>query len=255
MRGWTEGVDPVYISFVEEMRATGVEVADIHVLPAGFPNFGAWANAIVETINSRRREDESIHLMGYCFGGNLLLAVLAEFERRGISPAYVALIDARMASPIWRLRWGYDALYQAPWPVRFRGLLIRLTPPDRESFVAVTASVVRRSVRSVRELPQRGWRSRRRRRPEIYDELSRSFAWEYEAITTPVHCYNTEESKDRFAAGDPSLLMGRYLQGGYVIRMIEGDHGKCIAPPYSTLLIKKITTDRTAVVQGVGPFQ
>lgn len=255
IRGWTQEVNPAYITFVDEMRATGVDVVDIFIPPAGFRTFGDWAAGIVETINNHRHDEEPLHLMGYCFGGNVLLAALAEFERQATSPASVSMIDARMSSQIWRLERGYDSLYQTPLPVRFRGLLLRLTPPDRESFGSVAASVVRRSVRSVLELPQRGWRSRKRRRPEVQEEMSLAFAWEYESVSTPVHCYNTEASLDLHAAGDPSLLMGRYLRGGYVIRMIEGDHENCIDAAHATALIEKITADRTAVVQGVGPFQ
>jgi len=51
------------------------------------------------------------------------------------------------------------------------------------------------------------------------------------------------------------LNMGAYLQGGFVVRMIEGNHETCIDTPYAAGLIEKITADRSAVVQGVGAFQ
>ena len=60
---------------------------------------------------------------------------------------------------------------------------------------------------------------------------------------------------DLYTQNDPSLNMGKYLQGGFVVRMIEGNHESCIDTPYATGLIEKITADRTAVVQGVGAFQ
>ena len=255
VRAWAQEVNPAYITFVEEMRATGVDVVDIYVPPTGFRTFGEWASAIVETIDSHRHDDEPLHLMGYCLGGPIMLVVIAEFERRAISPVCVSMIDARMYSGLDRLRRGFDALYQTPWPVRLRGLLIRLAPPDRESFGSVSSSVVRRSIRSVRELPERGWRSRKRRIPAVYNEQLLAFAWEFDAISTPVYRYNTQASIDLYAPNDPSLHMGRYLQGGYVVRMIEGNHENCIDTPYATGLIEKITADRTAVVQGVGAFE
>ena len=255
VRAWAQEVNPAYITLVDEMRATGVDVIDIYVPPTGFRSFGEWANAIVEAIDSHRHDDEALHLMGYCLGGVIMLLVIAEFERRAISPACVSVIDARMYSQGFRLRRGFDSVYQTPWPVRLRGLLIRLTPPDRESFGSVASSVLRRSIRSVRELPKRGWRSHKRRISAIHQEQHLAFAWEFDAISTPVYRYNTQASMDLYAQNDPSLNMGKYLQGGFVVRMIEGNHESCIDTPYATGLIEKITADRTAVVQGVGAFQ
>jgi len=255
IRGWLQEVNPAYITFVEGMRDTGIDVVDIYVPPTGFRTFGEWAIAVVEAIDSHRHVDEPLHLMGYCLGGVIMLVVIVEFERRAISPVCVSLIDARMYSGLDRLRRGFDALYQTPWPVRLRGLLIRLTPPDRESFGSVFSSVVRRSVRSVRELPKRGWRSRKRRIPAVYNEQELAFAWEFEAISTPVCCYNTQASIDLYAPNDPSLHMGRYLQGGFVVRMIEGNHENCIDTPHAAGLIARINEDRSSVVAGTGVFQ
>jgi thioesterase domain-containing protein len=255
IRVWLQEVNPAYITFVEEMRDTGVDVVDIYVPPAGFRTFGEWAIAVVEAIDSHRHDDEPLHLIGYCLGGVIMLVVIAEFERRAISPACVSMIDARMYSQDFRFRRGFDSVYQTPWPVRLRGLLIRLTPPDRESFGSVAPAVLRRSIRSVRELPKRGWRSRKRRIPAVHEEQALAFAWELDSISTPVYCYNTQASIDLYAPNDPSLHMGRYLQGGYVVRMIEGNHENCIDTPYATSLIEKITADRIAVVQGVGAFE
>lgn len=255
VRAWAQEVNPAYITFVDEMRATGVDVVDIYVPPTGFRSFGDWANAIVEKIIDAHPDGEPLHLMGYCLGGTIMMVVIAELERRTISPAYVSMIDARRYSEGYRLRRGFDSLYQTPWPVRLRGLLIRLTPPDRESFVSVASSVLRRSIRSVRELPKRGWRSHKRRIPAVHEEQHLAFAWEFDAISTPVYRYNTQASMDLYAQNDPSLNMGAYLQGGFVVRMIEGNHENCIDTPYATGLIEKITADRTAVVQGVGTFR
>ena len=255
IRGWLQEVNPAYITFVEEMRETGIDVVDIYVPPTGFRTFGEWAIAVVEAIDSHRHDDEPLHLMGYCLGGVAMLVVIAEFERRAISPACVSMIDVRMYRHDFRLQRGFDSVYQTPWPVRLRGLLIRLTPPDRESFGSVASSVLRRSIRSVRELPKRGWRSHKRRIPAVHEEQALAFAWEFDAISTPVCCYNTQASIDLYTQNDPSLNMGAYLQGGFVVRMIEGNHETCIDTPYAAGLIEKITADRTAVVQGVGAFQ
>lgn len=255
IRGWLQEVNPAYITFVEGMRDTGVDVVDIYVPPAGFRTFGEWAIAVVEAIDSHRHDDEPLHLMGYCLGGVIMLVVIAEFERRAISPACVSMIDVRAYRQDFRLQRGFDSVYQTPWPVRLRGLLIRLTPPDRESFGSVFSSVVRRSIRSARELPKRGWRSHKRRIPAVHEEQALAFAWEFDAISTPVCCYNTQASMDLYTQNDPSLNMGVYLQGGFVVRMIEGNHETCIDTPHAAGLIKKITADRTAVVQGVGAFQ
>lgn len=255
VRGWLQEVNPAYITFVDEMRATGVDVVDTYVPPAGFRSFGDWANAIVEKIIDAHPDGEPLHLMGYCLGGTIMMVVIAELERRTISPACVSIIDAREYSPRARLHRGLDALNLTPWPVRLRGLLVRLTPPDRETLGAVTTSVVRRAIRSTIELPKRGWRSRKRRIPAVFDELVLAYAWEFDAISTPVHLYNTQASMDLYAPGNPSLNIGRYFQAGFVVRMIEGNHENCIGTPHATTLIERINADRTAVVQGVGTFR
>lgn len=255
VRGWLQEVNPAYVTFVEEMRATGADVVDIYVPPAGFRSFGDWANAIVEKIVDAHPDNEPLHLMCYCLGGSLMLVVLTELERRGIRPAFVSIIDAREYSPRDRLHRGLDALNLTPWPVRLRGLLVRLTPPDRETLGAVTTSVVRRAIRSTIELPKRGWRSRKRRIPAVFDELVLAYGWEFDAISTPVHLYNTQASMDLYAPGNPSLNIGKYLQGGFVVRMIEGNHENCIETPHASTLIDRITIDRIAVVHGAGVFQ
>jgi hypothetical protein len=60
---------------------------------------------------------------------------------------------------------------------------------------------------------------------------------------------------ERYTPGDPSAGSALTLQGGFVIRSIDGTHENCIAPPHSTGLIARINEDRTAVAQGVGAFQ
>jgi len=255
VRAWTEEANPAYITFVDELRATGVEVVDAYVSPAPFRDLGEWARAVVEVIETHHDPATPLHLIAYCAGGNLLLAVLHQLEAAGTSPAFVAFIDVREDQEASRLARGIESLYLVPWGVRFRLALIRLTPPDREPVRAILHSVVRRSIRSVRELPERGWRSRKRRRPLTFDVLRLTYPWEFDGVITPVHLFNTEDSVQRYGANDPSLHIGRNLLGGFVVRRIEGTHERCIEPPHSTDLIGKINAERRAVAQGTGTFQ
>ena len=254
VRGWTEEVNPAYVTFVEEMRSTGIEVIDIHVPPTGYSTMGEWAGAVTAATGEHRHDLEPLHLMAYCVGGNITLEVLHQLEAVGAIADFVAFIDVREDHEARRLERGIDALYLVPWAVRLRLAMIRLTPPDRESFGTVLGSVVRRSVRSVRELPKRGWRSTKRRRPATFDVLRLTYPWEFEGLTTPVHLYNTEDSLIRYGANDPSLHIGRNLWGGFVIRRIDGTHENCIEAPHSAGLIARITADRGATVAGDGVF-
>jgi len=242
-------------AFAKEMRSTGVEVEDIYVPPAAFRDLGEWARAVIEEIESRRNPETPLHLMAYCGGGNITLAALHQLEATGTSPEFVAFIDVREDQESYRLERGIDAVNLVPWTVRFRCALIRLTPPDRESLGQVLRSVVRRSIRSVRELPKRGWRSRKRRKPYLFEVLRLTYPWEFDGVVTPVHLYNTRDSLQRYGANDPSLHIGRNLFGGFVVRFIAGTHESCIEPPHSTALIERINADRFAVVAGQGAFQ
>lgn len=255
VRGWSEEVNPAYITFVDEMRATGVEVVDTYVSPAGFADFGAWAHAVVERIDSHRREQSPLHLMGYCLGGKLGVVVVRELEDKGMAPSYFGIIDVYDSSAARRLASGLDSLYEVPWRRRLQSLVARMAPPDSEEFGSVVRSVLRRSVRSVRELPTRGWRSRKRRKPATYSELRLAFRWGLKRIVTPTHCYVALEMIKGRGEGDLSLNMGKYLGGGFSITKIEGTHENCIAPPLSAALIERINTDRRAVAAGEGAFQ
>jgi thioesterase domain-containing protein len=255
IRGWTEPVNPAYVTFVEEMRSTGIDVVDIYVPPKGFGDLGQWAGAVLDRIRGEMDPSVPLHLMTYCIGGNLSLAMLHQIESEGVPIEFVAFIDVREDPEAYRLARGIDSLYLVPWAVRFRLLLVRLTPPDRETLGPVVASVLRRSVRSVIELPKRGWRSRRRRAPATFDEQHLTYHWEFDAISIPVRLYNTQSSIDRFATRDPSLNIGKFLQGGFVIRFINGSHENCIDPPHSTELIETMTSDRRAVVAGSDMFR
>lgn len=251
VRCWSDGP----FEYVDEMRSTGVEVVDIYVPPAGFRDLGEWARAVIEEIESHRDPATPLHLLAYCGGGNILLAALHQLETAGVSPEFVAFIDVREDRESKRLSHGIDALYLVPWSVRFRLALIRLTPPDRESIGQVLRSVVRRSIRSVIDLPKRGWRSRKRRDPAGFAIMRLTYPWEIDGVTTPVHLYNTEDSMVRYGAGDPSLNIGRNLWGGFVVRFIEGTHLSCIQSPHSAALIERINADRRAVVAGIGAFR
>lgn len=244
IRGWPEGVNPEYLAFIDEMCSAGIEVIDTYVPALGLLDIEDWASAVIEQIDQRRDGAAPLHLLAYCLGGNLTLVLLHQLERAGVPIGYVGFIDVREDSESHRLAKGLDAAYEVPWGVRFRELLIRLTPPDRESLGAVLGSVARRSVRSVVELPRRGWRGRKFRRAWLFHELRMSYSHEYTGVTTPITLYNTAASMDRFDGRDPSLNIGMYLRGGYVIRFIEGTHESCIQPPHSADLIARITADR-----------
>lgn len=254
VRGWPAEVNPTYITFVDEMRSTGVEVVDVYVEPTGFSTLGDWAEAVADEIATQHAACP-LHMMSYCLGGVVTQVALGALTERGIEADFVALIDARHESPDYRLQRGLDSLYSVPWGFRIRHQLLRLTPPDSEPVRTVLKSVVRRSTRSLLELPKRGWRSRRRVVPWIFTEMHLSHRWEFRALLTPVYLYNAASSIQKYGEGDPTVHMGRYLRGGFTVRVVEGTHKTCIEPPYSVDLIARINADRRAVVAGVGAFQ
>ena len=245
-------MNPSYLTFIEEMRATGAEVIDVFVPHDGFSTFGQWADALMQQELAHHRDGVPLHLLGYCLGGTLLTVIVRGLEDRGIRPDYVGFIDVRRDTPAVRLSKGLDALYGVPLANRIRLQLLRLTPPDREPLGVVVGSILRRSVRSIVELPTRGWRSRKRRNPLIHGSLRLNFSWEYRSITSPVHCYNCALSIERHPFHDPSLGMSIRLRGGLALRLIEGTHENCIEPPHSAALIELITADRVSAMQGRG---
>lgn len=247
VRGWSETDHPAGAAFVDELRTAGVDVIDVYVPPAGLGDISGWARATIEVLDRHRAEGEPLHLLCYCIGGNLGLEVVYQLEARNDAPAYVGLIDVRRDLESFRLARGIDSLYIVPWGMRLRMQLIRLTPPNRETLGAVLGSILRRSVRSVIELPKRGWRSRKRRRGVSFDAMRFTYACEIERIVTPVHLYNSPGSTGRFTPGDPSLNIGQYLSGGYCVRSIEGDHEHCLDPAHAPSLIAMIEADRARV--------
>lgn len=255
IRMWTEAVNPAYISFVEEMRATGHEVIDIFEPHHGHTSLDDWAAGVADRLFDHWQEGTELHLIGYCGGGDLLMAMLPMLERRGIRADYVGFIDIRTGRPADALARGLYSLYEVPWGGRVWRQMMRLTPPDREPFSEVMVSVLRRSVRSVLEFPQRGWRSRKRRNPAVFQQLWLEYRCDWLSVSTPAHLYICDHSVERYSAGDPSLGTARTLRGGFVIRSIGGTHESCIEPPHSTELIERISADRVAVVEGVGVFQ
>ena len=255
VRMWTEEVNPAYITFVDEMRATGQEVVDIFVTHHGYSTLDEWAGGVVERLLELWSEGTELHLIGYCGGGDLLITALPILERRGIHADYVGFIDIRASRPGDALRSGLYSLYEIPWSGRIWRQMMRLTPPDRETFGEVAVSIVRRSVRSVIELPKRGWRSKKRRNPAIYRQLWLEYRCAWPGVTTPAHLYVCPRSVQKYWPNDPSVGSARTLLGGFVIRSIGGNHETCIAPPYSTDLIARINADRSAVVSGIGAFQ
>ena len=69
--------------------------------------------------------------------------------------------------------------------------------------------------------------------------------WEFGSVTTPSYLYNCQHSIDTYWPGNPSLGRALVLRGGFLIRIIEGSHHTCIAPPHSAALIERITADRS----------
>ena len=253
VRGWNETVNPEALDLVEQLRGTGSDIVDLYIAPDRFDTLGGWAAAVADEIEHRREPGEPLHLLAFCIGGNLTLVVVHELEARGAAPTYVGLIDVREDQPDTRLTRGIDALYEVPWGNRVRLQLMRIVPPDPEPVGQVLRSVARRAVRSVRELPTRGWRSRRRRNPLLFPAMRLTYGWEFQRIVTPVHRYTTQNSIERFGAGDPSLNIGQYLSGGSSITLIEGTHESCIQPPHSDHLIACIDRDRRAAAQSPDP--
>ena len=252
IRGWSVEVDGSYLSFVDEMRATGCEVVDIFVPHDGFATFGEWADASIESALAHHIDGEPLHLLGYCGGGTLLSEGLRSIERSGLRPSYVGFIDVRAGHPKIRLHQGFDSIYAVPWAQRIRHQLVRLTPPDRESFFAVAYSVLRRAVKSTIDFPKRGWRSRNLRIPTIHRQAELAARWEFNSIVTPAYLYNCMRSIDTFWSGDPSLGRAGLLKGGFTVSIIEGDHFSCLQPPNSADLIAQITNDRKVSSQGTG---
>ena len=255
VRMWTEDVNPSYITFIDEMRATGQEVVDIFVTYHGYTTLDEWAGGVVERLLELWKDGTALHLIGYCGGGDLLLAALPILERRGFQAEYVGFLDVRTTSQRESLLRGMYSLYQVPWSARVRRQTMRLTPPDRESLGSVSRDVLRRSLRSVIEFPSRGWRSKKRRRPAIFEQLRLAFRTEWLGVSTPSYLYVCPHSVKKYVPGDPSAGIARRMLGGFVIRSIEGTHETCIEPPHATDLIARINADRRAVVAGVGAFQ
>ncbi len=244
VRGWTEDVNPAYIAFIEQMRSTGVEVVDIFPDHNGCATFGEWAQRATDAIVQRHRSGEPLHLLGYCGGGTVLHESVRQLEALDRPPAYLGFVDVRGGNPKDRLRFGLDSLYRVGLTRRIRFQLVRLTPPDREPASSVLWSVLRRSVRSVREFRSRGWRSNARIMPAIQAQGVLAANWESRSITTPAYAYNCPRAIDRYWPGDPSLGRAGLLLGGFVIRFIDGSHESCIEPPFSAALVERITADR-----------
>ena len=254
IRMWTAEVNPSYITFMDELRAHGHDVVDIFVSHDGFATLDEWAGGVVDRLLECWTENTPLHLIGYCGGGDLLITALPILERRGIRADYVGFIDIRNSPQSFSLERGLYSLYQVPWSGRLWRQIMRITPPDRESVVDVSGSILRRSVRSVIELPTRGWRSTRRRNPAIHEQIRLEYLCDWPGVTTPAHLYVCAHSVDRYVPGDPSAGISRTLLGGFVIRSISGTHETCIEPPHSTALIERISADRRAVLDGVGAF-
>jgi len=250
VRGWSQELNPAYITFVDEIRDRGYEVIDIHIGPKGFGDFGQWSAAVADAVLAQARPNEPLHIMGYCLGGNLLMNALVHIENLGVIPDYIGLIDVRQSSPAYRLKKGLYSLYEVPWSKRINGLFERLAPPNSEPFGSVLMSVVRRSIRSVIELPTRGWRSRKRRNPATHEELALGAHWNFFSVRTPVHLYVCDSSQERYAPGDPSLNAAARFRGGFVVRRVAGNHENCIERPNSTGLIDAIDADRQLSVMG-----
>jgi len=255
VRLWSEEINPAYIAFLNEMRATGHDVIDIFEPLEGHVSLDDVATGLTKRLFEHWQEGTELHLIGYCGGADLLVKVLSNLELRGISADYVGLIDMRVGRQSDVLRIGMYSIYEVPWSGRIWRQMTRLTPPDRETLGAVLVSVVHRSIRSVLDFRKRGWRSKKLRIPEIYEQFWLSFRCEYLSIKTPAHLYVCPKSVQRHTPGDPSIGTASTLQGGFVIRFIEGNHETCIQPPHSIDLIERITADRCAVVSGIGAFQ
>jgi len=242
-------VNPAYITFVDEMRATGVEVIDIFTDHEGCSTFGEWAQRVTNEILERHQQGEPLHLLGYCAGGSLLTEAVRRLETLGVLPEYLGFIDVRGGNPKERLARGFDSQFQVGLMQRVRFQLVRLTPPDRESLAAVLRSVARRSVRSTLELRTRGWRSSKRHLPAIHAQARLAANWEFNSVTTPAFAYNCQIAINKYWPGNPSLGRAALLRGGYIIRYIDGTHETCIAPEYSADLIARIAADRDAVAR------
>ena len=253
VRGWTEEVNPAYITFVDELRATGVEVIDIFPDHEGCATFGEWAQRATDEILRQHSHEEPLHLLGYCAGGSLLHESVRQLEARNVQPAYLGFIDVRGSNPKERLARGLDSQFQVRWMQRVRFQLVRLTPPDRETLASVLRSALRRSVRSTLELRTRGWRSSKRHIPAIHSQARLAATWEFNSITTPAFAYNCPIAIDKYWPGNPSLGRAALLQGGFIIRFIEGTHETCIAREYAANLIARIAADRSQT-GGRSPF-
>ena len=164
-------------------------------------------------------------------GADLLVKVLSILELRGIAADYAGLIDMRVGRQGDALRIGMYSIYEVPWSGRIWRQMTRLTPPDRETLGAVLASVAHRSIRSVLDFRKRGWRSKKFRNPARFKEVWLSYRCEYPSIRTPAYLYVCPKSVQRLTPGDPSVGTASTLQGGFVIRSIEGNHETCIQLP------------------------
>jgi thioesterase domain-containing protein len=255
VRGWTEEVNPAYTTFVDEMRATGVEVIDIFPDHEGCATFGEWAQRATDEILQRHSQGQPLHLFGFCAGGAILQESVRQLAEHDVRPEYLGFIDYYDANPKDLLRTGMESLFRVGFMKRIRGQMLRLTPPNRESIGTVGSAVVHRSVRSVLELRERGWRSRKRIVLATQTQFELGLNWDYDSIASPAFLYNCQKSIDRSWPGDPSMGRAAVLQAGFVVRIIEGHHETGLMPPHSAALIEAIDKDRRAVAAGTGPFQ
>ena len=260
VRGWSAEDDPRYHAFVGRLRDSGVEVVDLWVPPDGFATMGLWSAAVRAEVDAllggsggvdaqavgAGAADGSLHLLGYCLGGHILLELIAQLQDAGRAPAYVGLIDCWYRPPAHWIDRGIYGRYGVAWPRRLRHQLGRLTPPRVEPVAVVARSWAVRAARTSVRVARGGRVAAKRGRILNWHGQHLAYDWFYRRLRVPIHVYNAEASVADMD-DDPSLGLSMYLTGGFTAEVLAGtDHRTCLEPPSGDQLTGWIARDRAA---------
>jgi len=241
-RGWSEELDPRHPVFLDRLRAAGVDVLDVYSSPDGFRTFDDWIASYVDTIVELVPDREQpLRCLGYCVGGSILIGAAELLRDRGYRIDYVGLVDARVETTLQRLAHNIHHRAKVPRRIRLRYFMRSVGAPFDESVRQILRAWVSARIRTAGSLFTKGPRFLRRRREAAWPVLHLSYSAKLPPGTLPHHRYVARESVELY--GDPSLNAAGYSHGGYVLRIIGGDHFTCITDPHVDGLVQAIVDD------------